>query len=74
METNPKKCKLCRAEFDNNPFIYCNNCMDLLRQIGKFLRETEIEKNNPKVYKMLFEIQIGKYDFKENLKRVKEYG
>lgn len=66
MIKNLKKCKLCQAEFDNNPFIYCNRCMDLIAEIGKFLLKTKIEKSNPKVYKMLFDIEIGKYDFKTN--------
>jgi len=31
-----KKCDFCRKKFDNNCFIYCNNCMDLRTAITKW--------------------------------------
>lgn len=31
-----KICKVCKAEFDNNPFIYCDDCMDLNTAIQKW--------------------------------------
>ena len=60
-----KKCKLCRVEFDG-PFIYCGDCMDLMKAMGTFLTKPDIEKNNKKVAKMLWGIRVGKYDHPTN--------
>ena len=60
------KCKLCRAEFDNSPLIYCGDCMDLMKAIGTYLQKQNIEKNNKKVAKILWGIRVGKYDYPTN--------
>ena len=31
-----KNCAVCGEEFEENPFIYCDNCMDLITEVEKW--------------------------------------
>jgi len=48
MNENVKICKMCGVKFDNNPFIYCDDCMDIDKAIINRLEKGNMERKDRK--------------------------
>ena len=58
-----KTCRICKCKFDDNPFIYCNKCMDDGSRVATILQKV-IEQLTSKLRKRNKQVN----DLREQLK------